>query len=80
MVFGDGQIIMNCPIKSFSLSASAFSLEVADMIWILGVVARLTKLALLVSGPELGREGVEATKALKAAFGLRLRSSGLRSG
>ena len=75
IVFGEGQIPINRPIGPFSLKARDFNLEAADMMWILGVVARLTKFASLKYGAEGGGGGVEATKALKASSKMLRRSS-----
>ena len=47
---------MNWPIRPFSLKAMAFSLEAADVIWILGAAACFTKFASLDSQRESNRE------------------------
>ena len=60
MDFGEGEIPEKWPMSPRLLKARAFIHEFADVIWILGAVARLTKEE--VGGNELGRVGVEATK------------------
>ena len=67
MVFGDGQIPVNFPIRPLSLNARDFSLEASNLIWILGVKTHLMKLALLEFGPEEGGMEMEATRDLNAS-------------